>query len=291
MKRMLLTMLLGGTLCAAFAQEDSSKTTEKAPVKSYGKLTMNYLTNSVYNGRQDSISTPYLTPTLAYYAKSGFFVDGSLSYLTRSGSGRIDLTTFDMGYDFTIGKFDGEISGSKFFYNSNSTNTKSSQTGSLSASAAYDFGFIHPSLLGAINFGSATDYALTASLDHAFYAAGDNLVITPTVLLNAGTRNYYSAYYNQRKYAKLRKKVYYDINADVSGAAQFQALDYEFTVPIEYTVKSFTFSFLPSYAMPVNAAVITVNVKSSATSATVSKTTRENISNTFFAAFEVAFKF
>ena len=113
-------MLLGAAIGAAYAQDDSTKT-DASPVKSYGKLTLNYLTNSVYNGRQDSLKTPYLTPTLGYYAKSGFFADGSFSYLTRSGANRIDLATLEMGYDFSAGNFDGEVVGSKYFYNSAST--------------------------------------------------------------------------------------------------------------------------------------------------------------------------
>ncbi len=287
-------MLLGTTLYTVHAQDDSTavKTSEvkTPPLKSYGKLTLNYLTNSVYNGRQDSLKTPYLTPMLGYYAKSGFFVDGSFSYLTRSGSNRIDLATIDMGYDFSAGNFDGEVMGSKYYYNSASTNVKSEISSSLAASAAYDFGFIHPTLLGTLNFGKSTDYALMFSLDHAFYAAHDNLVITPTVLMNASTQNYYASYYNNRKY-KVKKKTYLEINADVAQASKFKPLDYEFTMPVDYTVKDFTFSFLPSFAIPVNPAVVTVTAKASAGSATITRTATEKTSNVFFCAFEVSYKF
>ena len=289
MKKILLTVVLGAGLHAAQAQDDS--TADATPAKSYGKISLNYLTNSVYNGRKDSLNTPYLTPTIGYYAKSGFFADGSLSYLTRTGSDGIDLATIEMGYDFTIKDFDGEIMGSKFFYNSNSTNTKSEISSSLSASAGYDFGFIHPTLHGSLSFGKSTDYAVAFSLDHAFSVADDKLAITPSFLLNASTQNYYGSYYNSRRYAKLRKKVYYDISADVTDASRFKLLDYEFSVPIDYTVNKFTFSIVPSYAIPVNPAVITVNIKPSATSATISKTNTEKTENTFYASFEVSFKF
>ena len=289
MKKALLTLLLGTLLHTGYAQDDSAAAA--APAKSYGKLSVGYLTNSVFNGRKDSLNTPYVTPTLGYYDKSGFFADGALSYLARAGSDGIDLVTLEAGYDFSINNFDGGIMGSKFFYNSNSTNTKSEISGSLSASAAYDFGFIHPSLLASLNFGKNTDYALSFSLDHAFYAADDKLVITPSLLMNASTQNYYGSYYNNRKYAKLRKKVYYDISADVSDAARFKLLDYECSVPIDYTVKKFTFSCIPAFAIPVNPAVVTVNIKASATSATVSKTVTEKTGNSFFATFEVSYKF
>jgi len=289
MKKALFTLLLGGWLLTGYAQDDSAAAA--APAKSYGKLSVSYLTNSVFNGRKDSLLTPYITPTLGYYDKSGFFADGAMSYLARTGIDGIDLVTLDAGYDFSIHKFDGEIMGSKFFYNSNSTNTKSEVSGSLSASAAYDFGFIHPTLQGSLNFGKSTDYAVSFSLDHAFYAANNNLVITPSLLVNASTQNYYGSYYNNRKYAKLRKKVYYDITADVSDASRFKLLDYECSVPIDYTVKKFTFSFIPAFAIPVNPAVVTVNTKASAASPTVSKTVTEKTDNSFFATFEVSLKF
>src|SRR5262245_41233230 len=115
MKKLLLTLTLGISLYAVQAQSDSTDNTD-VPSKSYGKVSISYLTYSVYNGRKDSLNTPYITPTIGYYAKSGFFADGALSYLARSGSDGIDLVTLEAGYDFNIGNFDGEIMGSKFFY-------------------------------------------------------------------------------------------------------------------------------------------------------------------------------
>lgn len=298
MKKALLALVFCTSLGVAQAQTDSSavqaqtdsSTDAAPPVKSYWKVTVGYVTNSVYNGRKDSLNTPYLTPAIGYYAKSGFFADGSLSYLARQGSDGIDLATLEMGYDFTIKNFDGEVMGSKFFYNSNSTNTKSEINSSLSATAGYDFGFIHPGVQGTISFGKSTDYAVAVSLDHAFYAAGDKLVITPTALMNASTQNYYGSYYNKRRYARLRKKVYYDISADVSDASRFKLLDYELSVPVDYTAGKFTLSVVPSFAVPVNPAVITVNIKSSANSATISKTSTEKTENTFYASFQVSYK-
>jgi hypothetical protein len=290
MKKMLLALFFGATLGAAQAQTDSSAEAA-SPAKSYVKLSISYLTNSVYNGRKDSLHTPYITPTIGYYAKSGFFADGALSYLARSGSDGIDLMTIETGYDFSIKDFDGEIMGSKFFYNSSSTNTRSEVSASLSASAGYDFGFIHPALQGSISFGQSTDYAVAFSLDHAFIAAAGKLSITPSLLINASTQNYYGAYYNKRRYAKLRRKLYYDISADVSDASRFKLLDYECSVPVDYTAGRFTFSVIPAYAVPVNPAVITVNTKSSATAVTISKTSTEKVENAFYATFQVGFKF
>jgi hypothetical protein len=41
-------------------------------------------------GRFDSITSPYIVPSIGYYDASGFFADASLSYLTNREN-RIDL--------------------------------------------------------------------------------------------------------------------------------------------------------------------------------------------------------
>jgi len=90
MKRSIVTVLLCALFCSAFAQDDTtSKFTVAAdtstpaktavPKKSYFSATVSFLSNSVYNGRKDSVATPYLTPMLGYYDKSGFFIDASWS--------------------------------------------------------------------------------------------------------------------------------------------------------------------------------------------------------------------
>ena len=101
MKRTLISFALSILFISAFAQDDSTakmpaslpvdtaiklqvplpedtitsaKKPVSIPVRSYFAAGISYLTNSVYNGRKDSLSTPYLTPTLGYYDKSGFFI-------------------------------------------------------------------------------------------------------------------------------------------------------------------------------------------------------------------------
>ena len=59
--------------------------------QSYFKLSGSYLTNAVYNGRKDSATLPYITPSLAYYDKSGFNIGVSASYLNSADAHRIDF--------------------------------------------------------------------------------------------------------------------------------------------------------------------------------------------------------
>ena len=94
------------------------------PKKSYLAAGLSFLNNNVYLGRKDSVNIPYIIPDLAYYFKSGFYLEGSLSYVISSSQSRIDLATFEAGYRFTAKNYSGEATASKFFYNSQSTNVK-----------------------------------------------------------------------------------------------------------------------------------------------------------------------
>ena len=298
MKKYLIVILLCISVRAAFAQEDSltakkdSVVTRYSP-KSYFLVSLSYLSNSVFNGRKDSIATPYITPTIGFYDKSGFFINAALSYLARQGSDGIDLFNIEAGYDFSIGNFDGGIAANKSFYNSNSTNVKSEIKGSVTASAAYDFNFIEAMAEGGINFGDQADYTLGLGLEHTFYAAADKLHITPSALANASTQNYYGSYYAKRRYGSKRKKaagITYEVFADVTDASHFKMLDYEFSLPVTYKAGKFIFSFTPTYVLPVNPATVTVKLVPSSGPTPAPKIFTEKLDNTFYFSFGVSYK-
>jgi len=268
----------------AHAQDNKDSTTD-TPKKSYFQAGISYLSDNVYLGRKDSVMIPYVTPTFGYYHKSGVYINGSFSYLLLSGQNRVDAFVLEAGYDFNIGDFEGSINGVKNFYNTQSTNVKSEISSSAGVSMGYDFGFIRPSAAVTLSFGTATDYALALGLEHTFSAAADKLEITPSFLLNAGTQNYYGSYYNKRRYGKRKTKngvpLTYDISADLSEVSKFKTMDYEFNVPIDYTIKKFTFNFTPSFAIPVNPNTVTLLIKPSV-GQPVSKTFTESLSHVFY---------
>lgn len=302
MKKITLSFLLCTLVFSAFSQDDSTAPKPEpedttAPVKlaakSYFSATLGFLSNSVYNGRKDSAATPYITPMIGYYHKSGLFIDGSLSYLAKAGSSRIDLFNIEAGYDFSLGNFDGEVSANKSFYNSSSSNVKAEITGSVFFTGGYDFTFIKPSFEAGINFGSSSDYLLALGLEHTFYLANDKLQITPGILGNGSTQNYYDSYYNNRKVARKRKtgNVVYNVTTVVDDAAKFKMLDYEFSLPVSYSFNKLTLSITPVYAVPVNPAQITTTLAPEAGGATKTKTAQETVSNSFYCSFGVSYKF
>jgi len=268
---------------------------DSIPKISYGSFGVSYLSNNVYMGRKDSVKLPYITPTLGYFHKSGLYITGSVSYLPTAGNSRVDLVTLEAGYAYELGHFEGQISADKFYFSAQSTNVRSEIQGSITLAAGYDFGFIKPVVAGGISFGLSPDYALGLGIEHTFYALHQNLDITPNVMANASTQNFYGSYYSKRRYTGKRKRKttgihYYDISADLSDVEQFKLLDWECTLPINYTFKRFTINFSPSFAYPVNAAVVTYHIKPS-TGPSFSRTSTELLSNSFFFQTGVTYQF
>ena len=248
---------------------------------SYFKLATSYLTNAVYNGRKDSVTLPYITPSIGYYDKSGFYVSGLLSYLAATSDSRIDLFTVETGYDFTINdKLSGGIYGSKYFYNTSSTAVRSQTKGGLGANLSYDPGIVSVSGGIDLSFASKTDVNVSAALAHGFYYGekGNEWGITPTISTNLGTQNSYQDYVKKRK-----SKGSGSSTVQTNNTSNFGILDYELSLPITYDGNKWGLFLTPTYAIPQNS----ISVAAS----TGSGYTTEKLENTFYAQFGVYVKF
>ncbi len=267
------------------AQEKSAAdSTVKYPMeeKSYGLVNASYNSDIVFLGRKSSSRAPYLTARAGYYHKSGLFINGAVSYLAASGEKRIDLFTPSVGYDFYREKFSTGISGTGYFFNNKSYTAKSALKSNLSAYADYDFDIVEVYIDGTAYFSNTTDFVLGLALSHTFYAAGDNLKFIPSVYLNAGTQNYYGDYSNNSRFGRhmLDGGSSASRGTSMMGGGVFNVLDYELSIPVSYTLNKFQFSFIPVYAIPVNAATITNN----------QDTYKEDINNSFFWSLGLSYK-
>ena len=267
-------------------QKATADTVEKeSPVekKSYGLVSANYSSDLIFLGRKSSAKTPYLSAAAGYYHTSGLFINGAASYLATPGVNRIDLFTVTSGYDLYLKNFSAGISGTKYFFNNKSYTVKSELSGNVSAYINYDFDIVDVYIDGSTYFSNTTDLILGAAVSHTFYAVNDNLTITPTVYLNAGTQNYYSNYANNRRFRRNMTGGggSSPMGTGMTGASSFNVLDYELSVPVSYTINKFRFSFYPVYAIPVNAATITND----------QNTYKEDLSNSFFWSLGVSYKF
>ncbi|MEO8854916.1 MAG: hypothetical protein ABI359_14120, partial [Ginsengibacter sp.] len=252
---------------------------------------LSYLSNNVYLGRHDSLKIPYLTPSFNYYNKSGFYAGTSLSYLASAGNSRVDLVEIEAGYAFTMNKLSGIVSAEKDFYNSQSKNIRAETKGSLNGTLSYDLGFIKPSLQGGIVFSSTNDYYASFGINHPFFFADDNFEITPSLLINASTQNYYNSYLVKRKYkTKKKNQTVTSTRSYLPNTSQFKIMDYEFSVPLDYSVGKFIFDITPTASLPVNPNVVSTTV-TAASGASVTKTKAETLSSIVFWSAGITYSF
>ncbi|MEO8862179.1 MAG: hypothetical protein ABI358_12185 [Ginsengibacter sp.] len=282
--RKTITLLLSAVffmIQAAKAQEDAKADTSE---KAHWEAALNYLSNSVYLGRQDSTRIPYLTPSLDYYTKSGFYFGGSMSYLGYKGVSRIDFVSLQAGYTFIVSNFEGDITATRDFYNKQSENVKAEAKGALNTTFSYDFKFIKPIVQAAVTFSTKNDYYAAFGLEHSFFTDEDNLEIAPSFMVNASTQNTYSAYYSKRKYAaknKTQRGPGTLITAILLNASKFKIMDYEFSMPVNFSTGKFLFNFTPTAAIPVNANVV-ITTTTPPSGISVTRTRTEKLSGLFF---------
>jgi len=277
------------------ANAQAKKDLKTGSEKSYWQAAVNYKSDNVYLGRRDSVALPYITPSFGYYNKSGLYFNSSFSYIPVSGESRIDLVTLEAGYTYSSKNFSTEWSVSKEFYSAQSYNVNAEVKARMDGYLSYDLGFIEPSLQVGVNFANNPDFGIGLGLEHSFSAAKDKLEIAPAFLVNLATQNYYADYFNKRRYSQNRngKKQGNGANtitADVLNASKFQLMDYEFSLPVDYTIKKIKLNFAPTYAIPVNPATITTTVKSS-NGNNSSQTVTENLNNIFYWSFGLTYKF
>jgi len=285
-----LTICMGALCNFCLAQNTDLQTGSQESKHSYFKTSISYINDNVYFGRRDSLKVPYVTPAFGYYNKSGIFFTASASFLTTEN--RFDLYTLGGGYLFAKDKWVGELTVNKYLYSNQSYSVKSEVKADAGAQVGYDAGPIEFSLSAIASFSSATDFAAGFGLDHEFSLINDQLKITPTFVMNGGTQYYYDNYYRKRRYVKKRKGNLppRTITAYTVNPGAFRILDYEPSVPFDYNLNKFTFSFTPTVAIPVNPNTIVRTVKPVGGVA-VTRTFTEKINTTFFWSLEVVYKF
>lgn len=245
---------------------------ESVKEKSFGRLSASYANDYYYMGRSDSVKAPYLTFSSGYYHKSGFFVRGSLSYLTARENGRVDLYTITGGYDY-FGKrlFAGAFL-SAYFFNASSYSVQSEMNAYLNGFVGYDFYYVTIIADASAGFSDNTDFFLGAEVNHAFYAFRDKLRITPSFYMAAGSQYYYDQYYANRSMSTGKGKgkgngFGQSTNSDqsnysdiyIQGSEKFEIMNYEASVELSYKIKTLRFLFIPAFTFPVNPSTIVIN--------------------------------
>lgn len=242
--------------------------TEKPFIKeeeSYFSLGLHYISDAVFLGRKDSMTAPYLLSTLEYHHRSGFYTNGSLSYLTKANQGRVDLFLISAGYELKLEKLYGDFSATKYFFNDNSYNVISAVEADITAQIIYDLEIVNVGLASSLYFNSnsTSDFILLTSLSHDFISTNQKLQISPSIQLQMGSQKFYQEYYviqgqqNQGNSSGNGGPGDPNIQTNILEDEAFKVMAVELGVPIGYQYKNATFLLAPYYAIPLSPSKIT----------------------------------
>lgn len=247
-------------------QSQTSNSSKNGQPNHYWKLDVGYLSNYVYMGRQDSLPTPYVTPTLAYYHSSGFYLSGSLSFLSEKKSRRVDVGSIDVGYVFDLFEnVSGEIYANKSWYNQSSTNIASDIKGYLGGVISYDINFLQLNGGMDVLFSNKPDFTCNLGVSREFHLRFDDSEISlePTLATNWSTLHSYEGYINRR--VGKRPGTAVPINTSITAVTKVQnnqltLMDYEVSLPFSYSTSHFEISFTPTLALPRNPIYTTTTI-------------------------------
>jgi len=223
-------------------------------------ISLNYLSNSVFMGRPDSVRTATLSPAIKYSFSSGIYLSGGLELIPGRKKNKLDGGDLTLGYDFDItNDLSGGISYSKLFYSATSIQVSSAVSSTFNGNLTYNIGdIISPTLNADYNInkqGITGDIFLNLGVSHDFtFGANDELSISPTIEANTGTQNFYDGYIVYRKLKNAKKTAAETalIQAYTTELSQYRLLDYEFSLPIEYSTGNLTLKATPIYALAEN---------------------------------------
>lgn len=267
MKRNLFILLL--LLLSAGIKIHAQKTTKESSSteESYFLVDLSYMNDAIFMGRRDSIAAPYILPSIGYYDKSGLFLDVSASYLTSSGEQRVDLFLATAGYLFKSKKWSGGVSGTAYFYNENSYNVQSEVVADITGILSYDLKAVELSVYASsyFNNNSTPDIFLGLMMDHTFYGFNNSLLIIPRASLFAGSQYFYEEYYSTSRLGNRKgqgkgsgsTEPMEITTVEVAEASEFNLLNMELSIPLQYHHKQFIFSFTPVWAFPQSNATLT----------------------------------
>lgn len=238
----------------------------------------NYISDAVFMGRKDADPAPYLFTTVGYQDKSGFYGNGSFSYLLKSDEQTIDLYLLTAGYNYYENNLYGDISFTAYFFNDDSYNVISKVVSDISAQFQYEFSFANLGLAASVYFieDSGSDLIFAPEISKDFVSDNSDFQFSPSLSVNFGSQNFYQEYYS---YSYIRKQKQGSGsgsgNGSGSGATggttetitevvieesdKFGIMAYELSLPMWYSFDSFTISLNPMLIFPVNESNIVID--------------------------------
>ena len=264
--------------------------------KTYFQFCTSYLSDYVYNGRKDVITTPYIISTINYSNKNGLNAGLSSYYVNTVNDHKFDFLSLDANYDYEINnKCSAGIIANKTFYNQNNYGFNNNIKGLIGLNVDYDFNIIEMYVEADLLFFKKKDIGLNFDFFHEFeYNYKNNkFTIAPSFDVNFSTLNYFedSNHVNRRK-----KAILVDTSTEVANK-KFALLDYEFSLPLVYERHNFSVYITPTFIKPLNT-VYSKDVKTvysngilKSTTATDSTTIEEiELKSTYFIELGIFYK-
>lgn len=288
-----IVMVFGGWEMLPQGQTNSNSTAEST---SYAVAGLHFISDAIFLGRKDTVSAPYLYTSLEYHHKTGIYAEGSVSYLTKSDQGRVDLFVLSAGYEKTLDKLNIDLSATKYFFNDDSYNVISAVEADITAHVIYDFDVLNLGWAASMYFssGSTTDFMMLAQLSHDFITSDRQWQISPILEFQFGSQQFYEQYFIEQQ--KKKSEMGSGSGSGNSGGGgdsttttvvqvaeseSFNLMAIELNLAIWYQAPPFTFSFIPSYVIPSSEAEIIVN----------DTMVKENIDSTFYWMAGISYRF
>lgn len=205
---------------------------DSAETKTYTEISLGIgnklfsVKNNTVNTSQIQVNKLYYTPALAYHHKSGFSISLMPYLASANGSLKVYQTAISPAYDYADKKIGTGISYTRYIANNNSFNSDALYQNDFYAYVKGKKGFIQPEISLGYSTGkfkeinidtihsmnpiiirdstknSIKDFSLSAGIGHLFkimdiFRTGDDIGITPQIMLTAGSEKYLSAHINK----------------------------------------------------------------------------------------------
>jgi len=251
-----LTLLISIIATAQPMRKSSSKNDSTS-----FKIQTNYLSNYVYNGRSDSIKTPYFYTTASLNFANGIYTNFSINYLLTPGQRGYDFSELTLGYNYAIGeKIAGEVYGSKYFYSSQSNLLSGNITSDVGFTFNYDLNYLNFHNSFDIFFSNKTDVQLVPGFEKEIQLSSgkfNKLIITPAIYSSFSSLNFYESTINKRFPGLKNPKIQGQADASILSNTSvdkkgFKFLDIELSFPVSYDLNKWNISLTPTYAIPFN---------------------------------------
>ena len=273
------------------------------------KVGVSYLDNYVYNGRSDSLKTPYFIPSVTMVYDSSLTISGNFYYLTQGEVTGLDFTELNASYEFDIiKKLSAGIYGTKYFYNGSSNAVTGNINAILGANLDYDFNLFELNIGTYFLFtNNHTDINFRPGIDRTIvFGAKKEWKLLPSFYVNFSTLNFYEGF--STRTASRRTTNSGKVTNPNFGTTEritsvtdlgMKLLDYELSLPLTYETNKWGILIEPTLAFPQNTIhtnTQTIRLLPTGTTQIISNRdstpySEKNLNSIFYTQFTVFLKF